>query len=218
MERGREFTWGDDLGWLSWRWCWRLFSVALRWRLLRSPMTATVLLLHGVGIPGHSGSLLLSFFLPFLHLPLSVSLSISLVFGFYCFGSFSLNTVSFSLSVSLPVFCRSFLPPPPISLLRSGDIYRGRGSGVDPAPSHRCPCMGCTSPALPRRRQRWPMEALLAGHGCSGISSWDGWRLTSALKHVEGREKGKKTVPPQNGTISSLFFCFFKRMKRRHFA
>jgi len=133
-------------------------------------MTATVLLLHGVGIPGHSGSLLLSFFLPFLRLPLSVSLSISPIFGFYCFGSFSLNTVGFSLSVSLPIFCRSFLPPP-LSLLRSGGIYRGRGSGVDPAPSHRRPCMGCTSPTLPRRRQRWPMEASRARHGCSGISS-----------------------------------------------
>jgi hypothetical protein len=55
--------------------------------------------------------------------------------------------------------------------MRSGGIYRGRGSGVDPAPSHRRPYMGCTSPALPRRRQRWLMEASLVGHGCSGISS-----------------------------------------------
>jgi hypothetical protein len=31
--------------------------------------------------------------------------------------------------------------------------------------------MGCTSPALPLSRKRWPMEASLAGHGCSGISS-----------------------------------------------
>jgi len=108
--RGREFTWGDDLRWLSWRWCWRLFyfSVALRWWLLRSLMTVAVLLLHNIGTPGHSGSLFLSFFLPFLCLPLSVSLSISPVFDFYCFGSFSLNTVGFTLSVSLPVFCRSF--------------------------------------------------------------------------------------------------------------
>ena len=130
-------------------------------------MTATVLLLHGVGIPGHSGSLLLSFFLPFLRLPLSVSLSISPIFGFYCFGSFSLNTVGFSLSVSLPVFCR-FLPP---SSSFRVTIYRGRGSGVDPAPSHCCPCIGRTSPALLWRRPRWPMEVSLAGHGFSVCSS-----------------------------------------------
>jgi hypothetical protein len=55
--------------------------------------------------------------------------------------------------------------------MRSSGIYRGRGSGVDPAPSHRRPCMGCTSPALPQRRHRWPMEASLAGHDCSNISS-----------------------------------------------
>ena len=82
----------------------------------------------------------------------------------------SSKTVGLSLSVSLSFFCRSFLFSP-LSLLHSGGIYRGRGSGVDPAPSHRRLCMGCTSPALPRRRQRWPMEALLAGHSCSGISS-----------------------------------------------
>jgi len=154
-------------------------------------MTAAVLLLHGVGTPSHSGSLLLSFSLPFLCLPLSVSLLISPVFGFYCFGSFSLNTVGFSLSrfpspfsalfsfllASLSLgFPPRFLPfslffwPPSFPLLRV-TIYRGRGSGVDPAPSHRCPCMGRTSPALLRCRPWWPMEASLAGHGCSDISS-----------------------------------------------
>ena len=76
-----------------------------------------------------------------------------------------------TLSLGLPFFFLPFFSFPPLSLLHSGGIYRGRGSGVDPAPSHRRLCMGCTSPALPRRRQRWPMEASLAGHGCSGISS-----------------------------------------------
>jgi len=80
-----------------------------------------------------------------------------------------------SLIVSVFFF---FGPPPLFSAVFSSflssfrvTIYRGRGSGVDPAPSHRCPCMGRTSPALLRCRPRWPMEASLAGHGCSGISS-----------------------------------------------
>jgi hypothetical protein len=67
--------------------------------------------------------------------------------------------------------------------------------------------MGRTSPALPRRRQRWPMEASLVGHGCFGISSWDGWRLIFALKHVGGRDKGKKT--------KLLFPCCTSKGRRR---
>jgi len=31
---GKRITWGDDLGWLSWRWCWWPFSVVLWWRWL----------------------------------------------------------------------------------------------------------------------------------------------------------------------------------------
>jgi hypothetical protein len=58
--------------------------------------------------------------------------------------------------------------------LHSGGIYRGRGSGVDPAPSYRCLCMGRTSPAPLRRRLRWPMVASLAGHDFSAFSSWGG--------------------------------------------
>jgi len=151
------------------------------------------------------------------------------VYPFCSFSSFS-PFVSLSFLVDIPCFCvsqfRSFLSlhsqflslsfPPFLlffssfllfSLLRSGGIYRGRGSRVDPTPSHRRPCMGCTSPALPRRRQWWPMEASLVGHGCSGISSWDGWCLTLALKHVGGRDKGKK--------IKLFFPCCTSRGGRR---
>jgi len=144
---------------------------------------------------------------------------------FLCFSvsfvSLSTQLVSISRFPSPFSALFSFLLASPFPLLRV-TIYRGRGSGVDPAPSHRCPCMGRTSPALPRRWQRWPMEASLAGYGCSGISSWDGWRLTSALRHVGGRDKQnfsspaarpeeeeEETVPPQNDTVSFFFFFFF---------
>jgi len=111
-------------------------------------------------------SVLFSSFSPFASLGLSVDIP---GFWFLLFR-FLLSQHCRFLSLGFPP---CFLPffPSPLSLLRSGGIYRGRGSGVDPAPSHRCPCMGCTSLALPQRRQRWPMEASLAGHGCSGISS-----------------------------------------------
>jgi hypothetical protein len=120
---------------------------------------------------------------------------------------FLVSTVSvgFSLSrlVSLPVCCRFFSL---FFLLRSGGIYRGRGSGVDPASSHRCPCMGRMSLALPRRRQKWPMEVSLTGHGFSGTTSWGGWRLVLALtEHVGGRERKKQTK--KNKNLSSLVAC-----------
>jgi hypothetical protein len=94
-------------------------------------------------------------FLPSPRLSLSVSQSISPVFVFLGFDRFSLYPVGFSLSV-FPHFSTIFSPS--FSSFRVA-IYRGRGSGVDPAPSHHCPCMGRTSPALPRHWQRWPMEA-----------------------------------------------------------
>jgi len=103
--------------------------------------------------------------------------------------------VSVSLSLGRPPLFLPFLLLFSFPFLRSGSIYRGRGSAVDPAPTHHRPCMVRTSPPLPRRRPWWPMEALLMEHGCSGISSWDGWRLTSALKHVgeEKRERKQKS-------------------------
>ena len=110
-------------------------------------------------------------FIPFLPSPslsLSVSQSISPVFVFLSFDRFSLNTIGFSLS-QFPSYFSSF--PLPFFSPGLGGIYRGRGSKVDPAPSHRCPCMVRTLPTLPRCRQRWPMEVSLAGHGCSSISS-----------------------------------------------
>jgi len=107
--RGRRITWGDDLGWLSWRWCWWPFSVVLRWRWLGSPMTATVPLLRGVETPVCVFSPLpVCSFCPFFFL-LPVCLSWSPYRYPYYFGPFSLNIVGLSLSVSLPIFCSLFL-------------------------------------------------------------------------------------------------------------
>jgi len=175
-------------------------------------------------------------FCPFSSFSPSVSLGLPVDipgFWFVLFRSFLSQHCRFlSLSVSLTVFYHFFL-----SFLSSSfrvTIYRGRGSGVDPSPSHCRPCMGRTSPALPLSWQRWPMEASLAGHGCSGISSWDGWPLILALKHVGGRDKGKKTKllfpcctsrgrrrrRRRNSAASKQhhFVFFFKRMKWRRFA
>jgi len=74
-------------------------------------------------------------FLPSPRLSLSVSLSISSAFSFLSFGRFSLYAVSFSLSVP-PFFC-PFSPFFPLLFTFRDSIYKGRGSGVDPAPSHR---------------------------------------------------------------------------------
>jgi len=82
---------------------------------------------------------------------------LSLLYSFPCFFFVSTLSVPFSSPLSLwknpPVslFRSLFSSPlslsknPPVSLfrspfllLRSGSIYRGRGSGIDPARSHRC--------------------------------------------------------------------------------
>jgi len=108
-----------------------------------------------------------SFLLPPLFFPVLFFSFLSLSLGRFLSLSLGFSPCLLSFSIFSPSFFPFF---PPSSLMRSGGIYRGRGSGVDPAPSHRRPYMGCTSPALPRRRQRWLMEASLVGHGCSGIS------------------------------------------------
>jgi len=155
---------------------------------------------------------------------------------FPCFLCFSVSVVSLSTqSVSLsrfpPFFCRllSFLclfPFPPPFFLHSDGIYRGRGSWNDPAPSHRCawggkpPLYLVTAPAETSNGDvacRTRPLCLLIMRSCR-------WRPVLALKHVGGRDKGKKkklpfpcctsgeeeeeTLPPQNGTVSSLFFFF----------
>jgi len=100
--RGRRITWGDDLGWLSWRWCWWLFSVALRWRWPGSLMTAAVLPLRDVETPVCVFSPLpVCFFCPLFFL-LPVCLSRSPCQYPYCFGPFSLNTIGLSLSLGPP--------------------------------------------------------------------------------------------------------------------
>ena len=80
VRRGREFTWGDDPGWLSWRWCWWLCSVALRWRWRWNPVKAAVLSL----CRDTDRFLFPRWFYPF-----------------YPFSSFS-PTVSLSLPVDIP--------------------------------------------------------------------------------------------------------------------
>ena len=112
------------------------------------------------------------FLFPFLSQKLAVSLLRSPLFFFlfhYLLSIFFPPRFGFPPSLSLTFVPFSFFSPLYSSLRVT--IYRGRGSGVDPAPSHRCPCMGRTSPALLWRRARWPMEALLAGHDFSVFSS-----------------------------------------------
>jgi len=148
--RGRRITWGNDLGWLSWRWCWWLFSVTLWWRWLGSPMTAAVLPLLGVETPVCVFSPLpVCSVYPFFFL-FPVFCSRSPCRYPYCFGPFSLNNVGLSLFLGLHSCFLWFF----FSSFSSFQvaIYRGRGSGVDPSSSHRYPCMGRTSLALPQRR------------------------------------------------------------------
>jgi len=137
-------------------------------------VTAAALLLHcaetPVGVSFPTGFSFLSFF--FL-LPNCIS-------RFPCryprFFGFSVSVVPLSLSLSRSVSLSfGFSPRLLLFSLSSSSfrvtIYRGRGSGVDLAPSHHRPCMVRTSPPLQWRRPWWPMEALLMEHGCSGISS-----------------------------------------------
>ena len=149
VRRGREFTWGNDLRWLSWRWCWWLFSVALRWPWLWNLMTAAALPL----CRDTDQCPLLPPVYPFYHfssfsptVSLGLPVDIPGFFGFYCFGCFSL-----SLSFSPCLLSFSLFFSPLSSAL--GGIYRGRGSGVDPTSSHRCVhtahvAISATSPAM----------------------------------------------------------------------
>jgi hypothetical protein len=62
-----------------------------------------------------------------------------------------------------------------------GSIYKGRGSGIDPASSHRCTYIGCTTVPLlchgtGRGGQWWRRlqgtASLLPHHEAGGIWSW----------------------------------------------
>jgi hypothetical protein len=120
--------------------------------------------------------------------------------------------------------------------LHSDGIYRGRGSWNDPAPSHRCawggkpPLYLVTAPAETSNGDvacRTRPLCLLIMRSCR-------WRPVLALKHVGGRDKGKKKKLPfpcctsrgrrrrniaasKRHRFISLFF-FFQRMKRRRFS
>jgi len=158
-------------------------------------------------------------FLPSSRLYLSVSLSISPVFWFLCFGCSSLSlsrsvSLSFGFSPLLLPFSLfslpfSFLFLPPFFFLHSDGIYRGRGSWKDPAPSHRCawggkpPLYLVTAPAETSNGDvacRTRPLCLLVMRSCR-------WRPVLALKHVGGRDKGKKIKLP--------FPCCTSRGRRR---
>ena len=162
---------------------------------------------------------------------------------FLCFSVsvVSLSTQSVSLSRSPPFLPSSlfsllffFFLFPPLGLLHSDGIYRGRGSGNDPAPSHRCawgakpPFHLVTTPAETSNGDvacRTRPLCLLIMRSCR-------WRPVLALKHVGGRDKGKKTklfflccTPKgrrrRNSAASKrhrFIFFFFQRMKRRRFS
>jgi hypothetical protein len=126
--RGEEELPGGDLGRLSWRWCWWLFSVAVMVRTSDSSGASSPLcrdtsqrFLPRRFIPS-------VLFLPYPRLSLSVSQSISPVFVFLSFGHFSLYTIGFSISVS-PLFSVVFFL---LSRASVGGIYRAKGSGGVP--------------------------------------------------------------------------------------
>jgi len=182
---GGRITWGGDLGRLSWRWGWWLFSVAMRWRW--NPVTAAVLPLCRdtnrcpLPLPVYP-------FYPFSSFSPTVSLGFPVdIPGFFCVSQFRsfLSLRSWFLSLSFPPF--SVVLFPSYSSFRV-TIYRGKGSEVDPAPSHRYPCMGRTSPALLWRRPRWPMEASLAWRVASGF----GFNRARGERE-RGRNKRKRT-------------------------
>jgi len=159
---------------------------------------------------------------------------------FLCFSVsvVSLSTQSVSLSPFPPFFLPSSLFSRPFSffsffflLLHSDGIYRGRGSWNDPAPSHRCawggkpPLYLVTAPAATSNGDvacRTRPLCILIMRSCR-------WRPVLALKHVGGRDKGKKTKLPfpcctsrgrrrRNSAASKrhrFISFFFQHMKRR---
>ena len=137
---------------------------------------------------------------------------------FFCVSQFRsfLSLPSRFLSHGPPLFRRLlsflyffFLSFPPLGLLHLDGIYRGRGSGNDPAPSHRCawgakpPFHLVTAPAETSNGDvacRTRPLCLLIMRSCR-------WRPVLALKHVGGRDKGKKT--------KLFFLCCTPRGRRR---
>jgi len=158
-------------------------------------------------------------------------------FVFLSFGRFSLYPVGFSLSVSPPfpavfsLFSAFFLFFLFFLLLHSDGIYRGRGSWNDPAPSHRCawggkpPLYLVTAPTATSNGD----VACRTRPLCLLIIRSYRWRPVLALKHVGGRDKGKKTKLPfpcctsrgrrrRNSAASKrhrFISFFFQHMKRR---
>jgi len=114
-------------------------------------------------------------FLPSPRLSLAVFLSISPVFWFLCFGCSSLSLGRFlSVSVSLPVCCRSLLSllffPSLVFCTRTVFIGAGGAGTTLPRPiaAHGARSRRST---LSQHRLRRPMGTSLAGHGLSVFSS-----------------------------------------------
>jgi len=115
-------------------------------------------------------------FFPSPRLFLSVSLSISSVFGFYCFGRFSLNTIGLSLSLSLG-FPPRFLSFLPLLFLpfKSLFIEAGEAGSTLPRPiaahtwgARRLLCHGADSGGQWRHRLRGT-AALASHHEMGGV-------------------------------------------------
>jgi hypothetical protein len=108
-------------------------------------------------------SVLFSSFSPFASLGLSVD-----ILGFqFRLLRFLLSQHYRFLSLGFPPCFLSFFPvfPPCVRV-----VLIGAGGAGSSLPRPIAACMWFTLPPLPRRRAWWPMEALLAEHGCSGIS------------------------------------------------
>ena len=175
-------------------------------------------------------------FLPSPRLSLSVSLSISPVFWFLCFGCSSLSLGRFlSLSVSLPVCCRSLLsffsfwPSPSFFCTRT--VFIGAGERERPCPIPLPPMHGvhvaCSAMA--------PTAVANGGVACGTQLLWHlilRWVASDFGSKACGRKRqGKKqgikkqnfsspvacpgegegeTVPSKNGTVLFLFFFFLE--------
>ena len=118
---GGRITWGGDLGRLSWRWGWWLFSVAMRWRW--NPVTAAVLPLCRdtnrcpLPLPVYP-------FYPFSSFSPTVSLGFPVdIPGFFCVSQFRsfLSLRSWFLSLSFPPFLPFYSP----LILPFGSLFIG---------------------------------------------------------------------------------------------
>jgi len=155
-------------------------------------MTAAVLLLHGVGTPGHSGSLLLSFS-PFASLGLSVDIP---GFRFLLFR-FLLSQHCWFPSLGFPP---RFLPFPPLLLLPFRSLFIGAGGAGSTLPrpiaahawgARLLHCYGAGRGGQWRRRLRGT-ASLSAHHEEVRVASGFGFNRARGERE-RGRNKRKRT-------------------------